>query len=137
MYILLDFVRNVVIHEKGKDFIKESGTFSTLMHPCTNDITSAERTGEEKDSNNVSYIMLASNQEKNKLHANVAIAALIRTNDPYFFETCKSSVSAIIKHLIPKAKGLQKIYYDHLLECACDPTISKQKFLVTVTNLVM
>jgi hypothetical protein len=61
MYILLDFVRTVVIHERGKEFMKDSGTFSTLMHPCTQDVTSGQRTGEEKDSNNLSYVMLASN----------------------------------------------------------------------------
>lgn len=61
MYILLDLVRMIVIHERGKEFVKNSGIFSTLMLPCTSPFPSDERTGEEKDSNNLAFVMLASN----------------------------------------------------------------------------
>lgn len=61
MYILFDFLRVIVVHEKGKEYIKESGLFLSLMQPCTEKTTDAERTGAESDQNNLAFVILASN----------------------------------------------------------------------------
>jgi hypothetical protein len=85
MYVLLDFLRVLVVHEKGRTFIKDSGLFELVMNPCTLSLTDGERKEEgEKDQNNMSYVIIASNQEKYKMHAHHAMSGLVRSTDPYF-----------------------------------------------------
>ena len=84
MYVLFDFLRVIIVHEKGRQFIKETGLFKYLLMPCTSPKTDSERDGEEDDENNLSFVILSSNQEKHKMHANLAMASIIRSSDEYF-----------------------------------------------------
>lgn len=68
------------------------------------------------------------------MHANLAMAGLIRSADTYFQDTAREAVKQMIGFMTPKAKSLQKGYYDHLAACAADPKISKRRFLIEVTN---
>jgi hypothetical protein len=61
MYVLFDFLRVIVVHEKGRQFIKDTGLFKYLLMPCTSPKTDAERDGEEDDENNLSFVILSSN----------------------------------------------------------------------------
>jgi hypothetical protein len=83
-YVLLDFLRVLVVHEKGRSFIKESALFELVMNPCTLNMTDDQRKGDENDQNNMSYVIIASNQEKHKMHAHHAMSGLLRCTDPYF-----------------------------------------------------
>lgn len=83
-YVLLDFLRVLVVHEKGRMFIKDSGLFELVMNPCVLNLTDTERKGDEKDKNNMSYVIISSNQERHKMHAHHAMSGLVRSTDPYF-----------------------------------------------------
>ena len=87
MYVLLDFLRVLVVHEKGREFIKESGLFELIMNPCTQNLVDSQRKSDEvskSDWNNMAYVMIASNQEKYKMHAHHAMSGLIRSSESYF-----------------------------------------------------
>lgn len=75
--------------------------------------------------------------EKYKKHSNLAMSELIRNADPHFQETTHQAVDQIIKFLKPKAEFLQKEYYKKLAEYSLDPSLSKRRFQLDVTEELM
>jgi hypothetical protein len=64
--VLLEFLRPLSIHEKGREFIKLHKLYENVIRPSTLPLTSAERTDHETDENNIALVILASNHEKYK-----------------------------------------------------------------------
>ena len=139
MYVLLDFLRVLVVHDKGREFIKESGLFELIMNPCTQNLIDSQRKSEDaskSDWNNMAYIMIASNQEKYKMHAHHAMSGLLRSQESYFQDTAVAAVKKIIEFISPKVKSLQKIYYDHLASSS-KINDSKRKLQIKVTDILL
>jgi hypothetical protein len=107
------------------------------MNPCTLSLTDAERKPEgNSDNNNMAYVMIASNQEKYKMHAHHAMSGIIRSSDPYFQDKAIQSVKNILEFVTPKAKSLQKQYYQHLDYC-CKNQVSKRRFQIEVVEKLL
>ena len=94
IYVLFEFVRMVIVHEQGKEFIKQHKLFEKLIRPCTLPITSANRKEGEKDENDLALVIQASNHEKYKrdgrgrdgrdefrTNSSMAMSELIRHSD--------------------------------------------------------
>jgi hypothetical protein len=71
--VMVDFIRVLVVHERGKQYVKDNGLFELLMNPLT-----------QNDDKNYAFVFLASNQEKYKMHNHHAMSGIIRSADPYF-----------------------------------------------------
>jgi len=81
VYVLFEFVRMVIVHEQGREFIKQHKLFEKLIRPNTLPITSADRKEGEEDENDLALVIQASNHEKYKKYNNMAMSELIRHSD--------------------------------------------------------
>ena len=133
IYVLFEFLRMLIVHEQGREFIKQHKVFEKLIRPCTLPNINREITSNREEDCNLAMVIQASNHEKK--HGNVALSELIRDTDPYFHETARNAVSEIIAFLTPKAEFLQKKYYEYLTECTTGTEIRpKRHFQIEVTE---
>ena len=133
IYVLFEFLRMLVVHEQGREFIKQHKVFDKLIKPCTLPDTKPGITCYQEDNCNLAMVIQASNHEKK--HGSMALLELIRDADAYFHETARQAVSEIIASLTPKAEFLQKKYYEYLAECTTGTDIMpKRHFQIEVTE---
>ena len=84
IYVLFEFLRMVIVHEQGREFIKEHKVFDKLIRPCTKADADSEAIGNRTEDCNLAMVIQAANHEKYKKHTNLAISELIRASDDYF-----------------------------------------------------
>lgn len=127
-YLLFEFLRTVVVHEKGSEFVKTNKLFEKFLRPF-------DYTGSADDAIKA-MIIQSTNNEKYKKPTCSALVELVRNNDPYFLETAQSAVVDILKHVSECAAKLQTSYYRLLTECRTNK-VPKRHFQIQVVEQMM